>query len=217
MDYPWAERFGEIAREADVALSIHAPLFGFMGHLEASGRKLSSRRRWLDRQRRDREGVRAAVVVSPTPAFCSAAAARTRSRRWSSSGNSARSGSRGRIGPSRSGSRSWAAFATWGWARRCTRDLGAHGLGAAGARLRSHARDQRRRLPGTSLFAEALEAADAVLEPGAAVPRPLLRHRVRKPQRDEAPSLRRGNTSRRPAARRPRPVRAPRDSDLRVA
>jgi deoxyribonuclease-4 len=34
MDYPWAERFGEVAREHDVALSVHAPIAGFMGHLE---------------------------------------------------------------------------------------------------------------------------------------------------------------------------------------
>jgi len=35
-------------------------------------------------------------------------------------------------------------------------------------------------------FAEALEAADAVLEPGRPVPHPLLGHRVREPKRDEA-------------------------------
>jgi deoxyribonuclease IV len=34
MDYPWAEGFGELAREADVALSVHAPIAGFMGHVE---------------------------------------------------------------------------------------------------------------------------------------------------------------------------------------
>ena len=34
MDYPWAERFGELAREARIALSVHAPIAGFMGHLE---------------------------------------------------------------------------------------------------------------------------------------------------------------------------------------
>ncbi len=34
MDYPWAERFGELAREADIALSVHAPIAGFMGHVE---------------------------------------------------------------------------------------------------------------------------------------------------------------------------------------
>ena len=34
MDYPWAERFGELAREAGIVLSVHAPLAGFLGHVE---------------------------------------------------------------------------------------------------------------------------------------------------------------------------------------
>jgi deoxyribonuclease-4 len=34
MDYPWAERFGEVAREAGILLSVHAPLAGFLGHVE---------------------------------------------------------------------------------------------------------------------------------------------------------------------------------------
>ncbi|HWH55231.1 MAG TPA: TIM barrel protein [Gaiellaceae bacterium] len=34
MDYPWAERFGELARAAKIALSVHAPIAGFLGHLE---------------------------------------------------------------------------------------------------------------------------------------------------------------------------------------
>jgi deoxyribonuclease-4 len=34
MDYDWAERFGELAGDADVALSVHAPIAGFLGHLE---------------------------------------------------------------------------------------------------------------------------------------------------------------------------------------
>ena len=49
MDYPFAERLGELAREADVALSVHAPLFGFMGHVEAGGRKFTSAVGALDR------------------------------------------------------------------------------------------------------------------------------------------------------------------------
>ena len=49
MDYPWAERLGELAREHDVALSVHAPLFGWVGHLEASGRKWASALGALDR------------------------------------------------------------------------------------------------------------------------------------------------------------------------
>ncbi len=34
MDYPWAERLGEVAREAEILLSVHAPIAGFMGHVE---------------------------------------------------------------------------------------------------------------------------------------------------------------------------------------
>lgn len=34
MDYPWAERFGQVAGEAGIALSVHAPIAGFLGHLE---------------------------------------------------------------------------------------------------------------------------------------------------------------------------------------
>jgi deoxyribonuclease-4 len=49
MDYEWATRLGELAREHGIALSVHAPLFGFMGHLEASGRKFASAVGALDR------------------------------------------------------------------------------------------------------------------------------------------------------------------------
>jgi deoxyribonuclease IV len=34
MDYPWAERFGEVARDNGIVLSVHAPIAGFMGHVE---------------------------------------------------------------------------------------------------------------------------------------------------------------------------------------
>src|SRR3989441_9906586 len=40
MDYPWAERFGDLARAADIVLSVHAPIAGFMGHAER-GKKLN--------------------------------------------------------------------------------------------------------------------------------------------------------------------------------
>jgi deoxyribonuclease IV len=49
MDYDWATRLGELAREHELALSVHAPLFGFMGHLEPSGRKWASAVGALDR------------------------------------------------------------------------------------------------------------------------------------------------------------------------
>jgi deoxyribonuclease-4 len=40
MDYEWAERFGELARESSIALSVHAPIAGFVGHAER-GKKLN--------------------------------------------------------------------------------------------------------------------------------------------------------------------------------
>jgi len=40
MDYPWAERFGKLAQDAGIVLSVHAPIAGFMGHAER-GKKLN--------------------------------------------------------------------------------------------------------------------------------------------------------------------------------
>jgi deoxyribonuclease IV len=34
MDYPWAEQFGRLADDAGIVLSVHAPIAGFMGHVE---------------------------------------------------------------------------------------------------------------------------------------------------------------------------------------
>jgi len=63
MDYPFAERLGEVARERGIALSVHAPLFGFMGHVEASGRKFSSAVGALDRSAGIATASGAEVVV----------------------------------------------------------------------------------------------------------------------------------------------------------
>ncbi len=40
MDYEFAGRLGELAHEADIVLSVHAPIAGFMGHAER-GKKLN--------------------------------------------------------------------------------------------------------------------------------------------------------------------------------
>jgi deoxyribonuclease IV len=39
MDWEYARRFGERARQAGIALSIHGPLAAFLGHVDAGGRK----------------------------------------------------------------------------------------------------------------------------------------------------------------------------------
>ena len=41
LDYPAAERLGELARTHDIALSVHAPLFAFPGHPDAKKAKMA--------------------------------------------------------------------------------------------------------------------------------------------------------------------------------
>ena len=105
MDYPWAERLGELAREHDIALSVHAPLFGWVGHLEASGRKWASALGALDRS----SGIAAACgaeLVVFHPGFLLGREPRGRDRRGRRAARcSSASGSRGRTAPCRSGSR----------------------------------------------------------------------------------------------------------------
>jgi deoxyribonuclease-4 len=47
MDYDFAARLGELARDAGIVLSVHAPLAGFMGHAER-GKKLNMATGMLD-------------------------------------------------------------------------------------------------------------------------------------------------------------------------
>ncbi|HSC93195.1 MAG TPA: TIM barrel protein [Gaiellaceae bacterium] len=60
LDYPWAERFGELAREHGIALSLHAPLFGWMGHRERD-KKFKMAIGVLDRS----AGIAAAAGAAP--------------------------------------------------------------------------------------------------------------------------------------------------------
>src|SRR6266511_3276152 len=62
MDYPWAERFGELARDADIVLSVHAPIAGFMGHAER-GKKLNMAVGMLDHSAGIAKACGAEVVV----------------------------------------------------------------------------------------------------------------------------------------------------------
>jgi deoxyribonuclease-4 len=41
LDYPWAERLGELARDHGIALSVHAPLFAFPGHPDVKKSKMA--------------------------------------------------------------------------------------------------------------------------------------------------------------------------------
>jgi deoxyribonuclease-4 len=60
MDYDFAARLGELCREHDVALSVHAPIAGFMGHAER-GKKLNMAVGMLDHS----AGIAAAAGAAP--------------------------------------------------------------------------------------------------------------------------------------------------------
>src|SRR5438552_2206839 len=62
MDYPWAEKFGELARAAGIVLSVHAPIAGFMGHAER-GKKLNMAVGMLDHSAGIARAAGAAPVV----------------------------------------------------------------------------------------------------------------------------------------------------------
>jgi deoxyribonuclease-4 len=62
MDYEFAERFGELARENDIVLSVHAPIAGFMGHAER-GKKLNMAVGMLDHSAGIAKAAGAEVVV----------------------------------------------------------------------------------------------------------------------------------------------------------
>jgi deoxyribonuclease-4 len=62
MDYGWAERFGELAEESGIVLSVHAPIAGFMGHAER-GKKLNMAVGMLDHSAGIAKAAGAEVVV----------------------------------------------------------------------------------------------------------------------------------------------------------
>src|SRR5215813_1435732 len=62
MDYDFAERLGELAREHDIVLSVHAPIAGFMGHAER-GKKLNMAVGMLDHSAGIAKAAGAEVVV----------------------------------------------------------------------------------------------------------------------------------------------------------
>src|SRR5215831_15455916 len=62
MDYDFAERLGELCREAGIVLSVHAPIAGFMGHAER-GKKLNMAVGMLDHSAGIAKAARAEVVV----------------------------------------------------------------------------------------------------------------------------------------------------------
>ena len=83
MDYPWADASASSRATREIALSVHSPLAGFMGHVERD-KKHRMAIGMLDHS----AGVAVAAAPSSsscTPASCSAARER---RRWPTSSSS---------------------------------------------------------------------------------------------------------------------------------
>ena len=215
MDYPWAERFGELAREHGIALSVHAPIAGFMGHAER-GKKLNMAVGMLDHSAGIAKTAGAELVVFH-PGFL---LGRTREEAIDSVVE--------QLGELRERLEQKDRAVPFGIeVMGRVRELGSlDDVLEIASRLdwvrpvidfaHMHATSDGA-FTETSLFADALAGADAVLEPGAPVPHPLLRHRVREPERDEAPALRRGDAARGAARRGARSLRAAGDGDQRGA
>ena len=62
MDYDWAGRFGELAHDNAIVLSVHAPIAGFMGHAER-GKKLNMATGMLDHSAGIAKAAGAELVV----------------------------------------------------------------------------------------------------------------------------------------------------------
>src|SRR5215216_5474380 len=62
MDYAFAARFGQVCRDAGIALSVHAPIAGFMGHAER-GKKLNMAVGMLDHSAGIAKAAGAELVV----------------------------------------------------------------------------------------------------------------------------------------------------------
>ena len=144
MDYDWAGRFGELARDNAIALSVHAPIAGFMGHAER-GKKLNMAIGMLDHSAGIAKAAGAELVVFH-PGFL---LNRTREEALDSVVEQlgelrARLEGKDRAVPF--GVEVMGRVRELGIDRRRARDLPRARLGPARDRLRTHARDQRRRV-----------------------------------------------------------------------
>ena len=215
MDYDFAADFGERCAAADIALSVHAPIAGFMGHAER-GKKLNMAVGMLDHSAGIAKAAGAELVVFH-PGLPARPDARGRDRRGRRAARRAARAARGKGSRRAVRDRGDGPRARARLDRRRLRDRLAARLGAPGDRLRAHARDLRRGVPVGRAVRRGARAGGRGDRAGRAVPHPLLGHPVREPQRDEAPALRRGHAPRRAAARGAGAVRAAGDGHLRVA
>ena len=213
--YPFAERLGELARDADIALSVHAPIAAFLGHRERE-KKYRMAVGMLDHSAGIAVSAGAELVVfhpgflleRPREEALEAVVDQLGDLRERLEGKDRAVPFgveiMGRVRDFGTAEDVLGISAQLGWVRPVLDFAHLHAT-SDGA------------FTTADTFAEVLAAADRIQEPAHAVPHPLLGHRLREPQRDEAPSLRRGHPQSWPAARSVNPLPAACDSDLRVA
>ncbi len=195
MDYPWAERAGRgrpgarrRALGARTALRVGRPPRGERAQVGLGARGARPLRR--DRRGLRRGGRRVPPRVPPRSHTRGCDRERRRAAR-------ARASTAGGQGPGRAVRRRGdGARARPRLARGLRRDRGADRLGATCVGLRAHARDERRRLPRRGAVPRRARARRRRAAARRPLPHPLLGHRLREPQRDAAPPLRRGHAPR---------------------
>ena len=215
MDYPWAEEFGKLARKRRIALSVHAPIAGFMGHVERD-RKHGMATGMLDHS----AGIAKVAGAEPVVFHPGFLLGRTRKqtvasvvsqlgdfrKRIEAKDRGVAFGIEimGRVNDFGSLDDILGISSRLGWVRPVIDFAHLHATSdGAFTTVKAFPRRARRRQPHPSAR--------------RAVPHPLLGHRLCEPQRDEAPSLRRGHAARRAAREGARPLHAPRDRDQRGA
>ena len=215
MDYDFAAEFGVLARDADIVLSVHAPIAGFMGHAER-GKKLNMAVGMLDHSAGIAKAAGAELVVFH-PGFL---LGRTREEaidsvveqlaelrdRLERKDRAVPFGIEvmGRVRELGSVDDVVEISRRLGWVRPVLDFAHMHATSDGEFLTRRAVRRGAR---------EGRRGARA----RRAVPHPLLGHRLRQPQRDEAPALRRGHAAGGAAGRGAARLLAAGDDHLRVA
>ena len=215
MDYDWAGRFGELARDAEIALSVHAPLPAFLGHVER-GKKFNMALGMLDHTAGIAVAAGAEVVVFH-PGFLLGREREAGARRRRLAARRPARAAREEGPPRAVRRRGDGPRARARHRRRRVRDLGAHRLDPAGDRLRAHARDERRRLHGRGRVRRRARARRRAARPGA--PFHIHFSDIAYANRNETKHLPYGEGTLRaePLGEALAPVRAAGDGDQRVA
>ena len=203
MDYPWAEALRR-ARPRRAGSRSPCTRRSPASWATSSATRSTGWRSGCSTTRPGSRRSRGAELVVFHPGFLLGRTRKqTRSPPSSSSSASCASGSRARIARSPFGVEMMGRVRDFGSARRHPRDLARLGwVRPVIDFAHLHATSDGAFTDGRRRSTTCSRPSTRVLRARRAVPHPLLRHRVREPERDEAPALRRGHAARGAARRR---------------